>query len=126
MEYELSVEQNSTMPLISSFAYTLSWLLPVVEIIIAIILFVPKTKLLGIYMGTVLMVLFSGYVAYIMIYNSSLPCTCGGFIRELSWPQHLIFNSVFVLLGVTAILLNKKLFSKISGSKLSHSNFNNV
>jgi hypothetical protein len=119
--YELSIEQNAIMPIVAPYTEIVSWLLPVTEIILAIVIFIPKTKMIGLYAGTGLMITFTGYVVYIMNYNSKLPCTCGGFLRELSWPQHLVFNSIFVVLGLIAILLSRKIAGPSQQSHLTYS-----
>lgn len=105
---ELTAEQMSVMPVVSSFPEVASWLLPVFEILLALLILFPKTRLLGLYGGTSLMLLFTGYVIYIMKTNSRLPCTCGGFLQELTWGQHVFFNSAFVLIGVYAIWIFKR------------------
>ncbi|WP_442892031.1 hypothetical protein [Chryseobacterium sp. VD8] len=37
-----------------------------------------------------------------------MPCSCGGVIKNLTWPQHLIFNLFFVVITSLAIRVNKK------------------
>lgn len=109
MEFELNREQLSIMPLVSSFAGTFAWLLPLVEFIITVIIFLPKTRTLGLMMGTGLMLAFSGYVILLMTQPADLPCTCGGFLKALSWPQHLVFNLTFVLMGIIGWLWNRNI-----------------
>lgn len=122
MSYRLSIEQNTVMPIIGSYAETVSWLLPVTEIILAIMIFLPKTRIIGLYAGTGLMIAFTVYVAYIMMTtNGRLPCTCGGFLKKLSWPQHLAFNSVFVALGIISILLARNTKHPTQQSNLTYS-----
>lgn len=59
-------------------------------------------------MVTCLMVAFTSYIIYIIMFNAQLPCTCGGMLEMLSWPQHLAFNITFILLGIIAIILLRK------------------
>lgn len=108
MDFTVSREQLSLMPLMEPISDTVAWLLPVGEIVLAIVLFVPRTRIIGLYLATGLMIVFTGYVIYLINYNPHLPCTCGGFLQSLSWPQHLIFNIVFVLLGGGGILLSRR------------------
>lgn len=98
-------EQLSLMPLIEPVSDLLAWALPLTEIILAVLVFLPLTRKIGLYLVTALMVVFTGYVVYLIKYAPHLPCTCGGFMEQLSWPQHLVFNSIFILLGVVGLFL---------------------
>ncbi len=106
MDYELNREQLSVMPLVASFADVFAWLLPLIEFVIAVVIFIPKSRTAGLFFGMILMVAFTGYVIVLMTGPGELPCTCGGFLKSLSWPQHLAFNLVFVILGILAFAWN--------------------
>ncbi|RXK81749.1 MauE/DoxX family redox-associated membrane protein [Filimonas effusa] len=108
MDYDLSREQLATMPLVGPISGVVVWLLPVSEILLALLIFWPQSRLKGLYLGTSLMLTFTLYVAYLMKFHNSTPCTCGGFLQSLSWPQHLLFNTGFVLIGCIAIFLEHK------------------
>lgn len=109
MDYELNREQLSVMPLVASFADMFAWLLPLIEFAIAVIIFIPRSRTVGLFFGMVLMVAFAGYVIVLMHEPSELPCTCGGFLKSLSWPQHLVFNLVFMALGMLAFAWNSEI-----------------
>lgn len=73
--------------------------LPLLEIILAILLLFPAFRVYGYLGSTVLLSLFTGYVAYVWLgFADRVPCSCGGIISSLSWGQHLIFNLFFLLL----------------------------
>ena len=95
-------------PLIGSWATLLSWILPITELLTALLLFLPMTRNRGLVISLVLMVLFTTYIAYILLFSSRLPCSCGGVLKHLSWTNHLVFNLFFVLLGVYGLWLYKK------------------
>jgi len=95
-------------PLIGSFPQLIAWGLPICESIIALLLFIPRTKLTGLYSSLTMMTAFTFYLGYMLVFTPKLPCTCGGMLQKLSWPQHLIFNIFFVLLAIVAIRLYKK------------------
>jgi len=107
-DYTMTREQMALMPLLTPVAHIIVWLLPATEIAITLLIFVQQTRKTGLYAATVLMVLFTTYIIIMMIFYPALPCSCGGFLTELSWPGHLVFNSTFILLGILAIrMLNK-------------------
>jgi putative oxidoreductase len=82
--------------------------LPIVEILVASTLFVPKLRMAGLFSSFALMTFFTGYVAYMLAFRTDRPCTCGGIIRNLSWPQHLIFNILMLVLSAIGLIIQKK------------------
>lgn len=95
-------------PIISNFPEIVAWGLPATELIVAALLFIPKTRLIGMYSSLVLMSGFTLYLIYMLIYAPKLPCTCGGMLRSLTWNQHLFLNISFVLISALGIWLLKK------------------
>lgn len=82
------------------------WLLPALEIACCGLLLVRKTRLAGFGMAAVLMFVFTTYTALALSGRlGTVPCSCGGVIRTLNWPQHLWLNTVFLVLSVTGIFL---------------------
>lgn len=91
----------SKSALIGTYSEIVAWAIPIVELIISILLIIPKTKKWGL-MGTLLlMISFTGYLIYMVSVSTKLPCSCGGIISEFSWQQHIIFNCV--LIGIAGI-----------------------
>lgn len=100
------IGQMNNQPFDAKYTPILVWGVPSIEIIIAILLMFNRTKLLGLCTATFLMAVFTGYVALVLSnFYGVLPCSCGGVIETLSWPQHLAFNTFFVLIGLIGILL---------------------
>lgn len=96
-------------PLTKDYASFLMIAVPLTELLIAACLLIPRFRKWGLYGSLILMGLFTTYVGY-MIYiwpHNTLPCSCGGIIKQLTWRQHLVFNSIFTLLALTGILLSK-------------------
>lgn len=105
MEYDVAKEQIGLSPLLEPIAPEVVIILPILEILTAILLFFPKTRGYGLKASFVLMSAFTGYIIYILSYNDQLPCTCGGVLEKMSWPQHLLFNSVMIILSLAGIIL---------------------
>lgn len=94
-------------PLIGGFSNMIAWSIPIAELLVASLLLIPQTKLRGLISSVALMTFFTLYLGYIMIFFSTkLPCTCGGMLQVLTWPQHLIFNLLFIMLALAGIKLN--------------------
>lgn len=86
----------------------LSWAIPILEIIVAILIVGRKTRLKGFYSVLILSILFALYTSGIVFFSPYTPCSCGGIITLLSWPQHLMLNIGLILLVITGIRLYKK------------------
>lgn len=82
----------------------LVWSVPVTELTIVALLIFDTTKLFGLYTSLVLMVAFTFYSSLILLhFFKYIPCSCGGIIKNLSWPQHLVLNLFFVLITIIGI-----------------------
>jgi uncharacterized membrane protein YphA (DoxX/SURF4 family) len=101
MEGFVKVLGKST--LLSRFAVLLGWFLPVFELVVAGMLVFPMLRKTGLYLSLFLVILFTVYIGWMLLYETSLPCSCGGVIEYLSWRQHLIFNIVLIVLAITGI-----------------------
>ena len=91
--------------IINGFALYISWMVPIAEILIFILLLFPRTAKLGLYAFISSMTLFTGYIISALIWEKTLPCHCGGIIEKLSWTQHLWFNLAFILLALFGVRL---------------------
>ena len=105
MEFDSFSIQLGQSPLIGAFAPTVRWLVPLLELIIALGLCVKATRLVSLFMSFILMSCFTAYIYIILNFSSYVPCSCGGILENLSWSQHLAFNIVFVLLSVIALTI---------------------
>lgn len=108
LDFENFQVQIGQSPLLSVFAIWISWIVPIIELIIATIILIPRYRKLGIYAGLALMTMFTVYIYIVLHYASFIPCSCGGILEKMSWDMHLIFNLLFTLLGFTAIMLFAK------------------
>jgi putative oxidoreductase len=95
-------------PLLWGISHIVAWVIPIAEILISLFLFIPKSRLIGLYSSFILMAAFTLYIGYMLAFEPNRPCTCGGIISKMSWPQHLIFNIVFTFLAWIGIRLHKK------------------
>ena len=116
VSHDLFVASMQKSPVLHSYAPFLAITVPALEIMIALALavplyiYLPRWRTRGLFSGTLLMALFTGYVWYILYTSSQhLPCSCGGIIQQMNWHQHLYFNTGFTLLGILACWLNSQL-----------------
>ena len=106
--FDIYVRDLNRSPYLDTYAPLISIFVPAAELIVAGLLLSKKTRQYGLLGSLVLMFFFSIYVFYIVLFTTHRPCTCGGIIRQLSWPNHLIFNLSFLLLAIWGFLLQTK------------------
>lgn len=96
-------------PLITDKNILVSWLVPAAELFIALLLLRPSTRLTGLYGAAFLLMVFTLYLGYMILFTPNRPCICGGVIRVMSWSQHIVFNLFFTLLALAGIQIQRKL-----------------
>ena len=103
LDFENFQIQIGQSPLISAFASYISWLIPLLEIVICLLLIIPQTRVIGLLASYFLMVMFTTYIFIILNYSSFVPCSCGGILEKLNWTQHLFFNCTCTMLAALAL-----------------------
>jgi len=86
----------------------IAWLVPAIELAISLMITVKATRILGLYASLILLLIFTLYIAGMLLSGMRLPCSCGGIIQQLSWKQHLLFNLFFLLLSLIGIVFERK------------------
>jgi hypothetical protein len=99
----------SASPLIAKGAGTLAGLLVAAELTVVLLLIFPRTRLWGLYASFVLLILFTSYLGYMVLYTPHLPCSCGGVLEALSWKEHILLNLVLLILTLAALLNEQRL-----------------
>jgi hypothetical protein len=84
-----------------------AWVIPVVELLVVVLLTVPKWCLAGLYAAFSLMTMFTAYIVAILRFSDYVPCSCGGVLQNMTWTHHLVFNIAFVLLALAGIILHE-------------------
>ncbi|HUH46751.1 MAG TPA: MauE/DoxX family redox-associated membrane protein, partial [Arenibacter sp.] len=105
LDFENFRVQLGQSPLLTAFAGWVAWGVPVVEILVAGMLFYPRLRLWALYAAFSLMVMFTAYIVIILNFSDFIPCSCGGVLEKLGWTEHLIFNLVFVAMAGIGIWL---------------------
>lgn len=95
-------------------ARMLMWLVPIAEVVIALTLVAElwweRPSMTGLYASFVLMVVFAIYTVLVMTKSLAyVPCSCGGIIRSLTWPQHAVLNLFFTAVSIIGIVYKRKL-----------------
>lgn len=108
LDYKLFENQLKLSPWINSFSEQLAVGIPIMELVIACLIVVPVSRTIGLYLFAGSMIVFTIYIILVLNSGLHIPCSCGGLIQHLSWPQHIAFNTAFVVLAVIALYLQLK------------------
>ncbi|OQP62272.1 hypothetical protein A4R26_17945 [Niastella populi] len=108
--YNNFIAQLSKSPFITSYANSIAWSIPAVEIVLSLLLVFNKTRLLGLYASFFLMSLFTAYLVIMLNFSYYIPCSCGGVLQYLTWNEHIVFNSFFIVIAGTGVLLKENTF----------------
>ncbi len=101
-EFKIQIGQSA---MLTPVADIVAWVIPFIEILIALLLLIPRLRLIGLYAAFNLMVMFTVYIFVILNFSDDIPCSCGGVIEKLGWTEHLFFNLAFVVLAAIGIYI---------------------
>jgi hypothetical protein len=90
------------LPLPLWIAQPLTWFVPLAEILVVLLLILPRTRLVGLISAVSLLVIFSVYLLYLTQYPV-LSCACGGWLEQIGAGWHLTLNVFFIFLGMAGL-----------------------
>ena len=106
--YDNFIAQLSKSPFITSYANSIAWSIPTVEMLISLMLVIKRTRLIGLYASFFLMSLFTAYLIIMLNFSYHIPCSCGGVLQYLSWNEHIVFNLFFIIISGAGVLLEER------------------
>lgn len=122
IDYPLFRGTLSQSPLLYQASGVIAIVLPVAELLIALLLVTPTTVKIGFQASFVLISLFSLYIAYMLITQNKLPCSCGGVLSIMTWKQHLVFNFAFMVIAFLGVYIQDEndIFQPINSKLLDN------
>lgn len=103
-DFETFQIQLAQSPLFGDVAVIVSYAVIALELVIVFLLFFQQSRLLGLYASLAIMSAFTFYIYLIINFSDSIPCSCGGLLEKMNWDEHLLFNSLCVMLALIAIV----------------------
>ncbi|HRN55432.1 MAG TPA: hypothetical protein PLL71_03210 [Agriterribacter sp.] len=104
-KFELALDSS---PLIGPYAGGVAAVLPFIELSVATLLFLPACRLWGFSASFILMLGFTAYLGYMILFVPHLPCTCGGILEKLGWTEHLVFNIGLLIIAALGLFRYKR------------------
>ncbi|MGS2739639.1 MauE/DoxX family redox-associated membrane protein [Sinomicrobium sp. M5D2P17] len=105
VDHETFKAQLGQSPMLTAFAAWIAWIVPISELLISILLTIPRFRLIALYASYTLMVLFTTYIITVLNFSYHVPCSCGGVLEKMGWTEHIFFNMAFIILAVIGIIL---------------------
>jgi hypothetical protein len=106
IDFENFTSIISKSPLIpTGISKQIGFIVIVIEILIVFLFFIKRFRLAAFLLSFFLLILFEGYIILMVLYSPYLPCSCGGFIEQLSWTQHIFFNLALMVLSIAGYLI---------------------
>jgi len=104
IDYEHSLREMHNQIFPTFAANILTWLVPTLEIGAILLLLLPSSKIIGLWISLALMSVFTVYIAIVMTgIFGRIPCSCGGILNNMPYSTHLIFNLLVILLTLSAL-----------------------
>lgn len=105
-DFEAFQVQIGQSVLLHDYASFLPFTLLGVELLVAVALCVPKTRLVALYSSIGILSGFTVYI-YIVLYHTQMStCSCSGIFEKMSFETHMGFNAAFVVLGTLGVWLH--------------------
>ncbi|GAA3644657.1 MauE/DoxX family redox-associated membrane protein [Flavivirga jejuensis] len=100
-------KQLAGSPIVKDYSYLVAWSIPTIEILISLMIIIPKFRMLGLFAFFSLMVMFTTYLILVLNFvdKKDIPCACGGVISNLGWRNHIYFNLFFIGIAVIGIII---------------------
>lgn len=105
LDFENFQVQIAQSPLLSAYAGFVSYAVIVAELLIIVLLLIPRSRIAGLYASLAIMTAFTIYIYLILNYSDFIPCSCGGILEKMGWIEHLVFNLACVVIAGAGILL---------------------
>jgi hypothetical protein len=68
-----------------------------------------------------MLLIFTGFLLYMIAFYPILPCNCGGVVSAMTWQQHVVSNFLMIVMnGVAIVLYPKYEESRVSNPATSH------
>lgn len=100
-------------PFINKHAQWLYLFVPILNMVIAICLIIPRMRKPGLYAALAALCGYTIFIAAVLIRGGSLPCTCNGVFYGMGWLSHLAFNIILISLTAAAIFFQNDLLQYI-------------
>ncbi len=115
MDISTFIRGNSKIPHLGQYAKLIGYGIPSLEIVLAVLLVIPvyRIKRFALWTSILLMAVFIIYLSLMVKFAEKKLCHCGGVIESMGWKTHIVFNIIWLIAGIFALVRTKVKHSKI-------------
>jgi hypothetical protein len=100
---------------IIGYAGLVAPLVPALEILVAVLLYRPASRLAGLFCSFFLVSFYTIYLLGMLSMGHEMSCNCGELWQRLSLGQHLLFNIAVVVMICIGVILSGKIKYETAG-----------
>lgn len=118
IDFDQSRKAFHNQTLSGELAEILTYMVPVVELLLALLLLFSVTRWWG-YLGSILVLtVFATYVGLIWVGAfPRVPCNCAGILESLGWAEHFVLNLGLIGVAVLGLYLTPSPLLKARGDR---------
>ncbi|WP_411028063.1 MauE/DoxX family redox-associated membrane protein [Sphingobacterium sp. SRCM116780] len=105
IDFDTFKRQITGSYLISGTGRMLPYILQAVHAVIVVLLMVKAWRKAGLITSISLLVLYTGYLLYILKFAPSVPCTCIALLRGMTWENQLVVNLIVLPLNIIGLII---------------------
>lgn len=90
----------------SSAGTLLAYFLPIVQLVIAVLLLTKRWQFIGMSLSLILLIAYTLYIIYILIWAPTIPCSCISIFRGVTWYDQLKINTLLLLINTVGMVLS--------------------
>ena len=87
------------------FIDALIYLVPLAELVVVVLVLVPKTRSFGLQSSLFMMIAFTFYLWFLNKHGDISNCGCGGIFHYMTYVQHMLTNFGIILVNLGSFIL---------------------
>lgn len=106
LNWEQSRREMHLQPFPDWMGDILFWLVPLVELVLVYLLIHQHTVKRGIQLSVITLSVFTAYLLLAVGKAfGKIPCACGGILSHMGYREHIVFNLLFIAVGIITLVL---------------------
>jgi len=104
-DFDTFVRQIRGAYLLADMGYYLPYILQAGHLLIVILLLNKKWRKLGLIISLSVLLLYTGYLVYILKFAPSIPCSCIAIFKGMNWNDQLYCNFLLLALNIIGLII---------------------
>ncbi|WP_394332499.1 MauE/DoxX family redox-associated membrane protein [Chryseobacterium kwangjuense] len=105
LDFDTFRRQINGAYLLSSLGSPLPYILQVLHLSLVVLLIKKSWRKIGLITSLSVLLLYTGYLIYILKFAPSIPCSCISLYSALNWNDQLLINLAVLLLNIIGLIM---------------------